>query len=64
MEKCKLILTWRDRSTEPITFQANNQSGYIGVAIVGGFLMIVLIWYGGRWIRSKAREGKVQGQDV
>lgn len=29
--------------------QANKQSGYIGAAIVGAFLVIVLGWYGIRW---------------
>lgn len=28
---------------------ANNQSGYIGAAIVGAFLAVVLGWYGTRW---------------
>ncbi|KDR82909.1 hypothetical protein GALMADRAFT_238556 [Galerina marginata CBS 339.88] len=34
---------------------ANDQSGFIGVAIVGAFLLIVLGWYGGQWVRRKLR---------
>lgn len=30
--------------------QANEQSGYIGAAIVGAFLAVVLSWYGIRWV--------------
>jgi len=30
--------------------QANKQSGYIGAAIVGAFLAVVLSWYGMRWV--------------
>jgi len=37
--------------------RASDQSGYIGVAIVGGFLTIVSVWCGGRWIRKKVGEG-------
>ena len=39
--------------------QANEKSGYIGAAIVGAFLAIVLGWYGVRWVLRK-RSG-VQG---
>jgi hypothetical protein len=35
--------------------KANDQSGYIGVAIVGGFLLIVVGWYGGQWIAKKLK---------
>ncbi|KAF9013217.1 high-affinity nickel-transport protein-domain-containing protein [Cyathus striatus] len=37
---------------------AGEQSGYIGAAIVGGFLAIVISWYGGRWVlrMKKKRE--------
>jgi len=30
--------------------KANDDYGYIGAGIVGVFLAVVLIWYGGRWI--------------
>lgn len=30
--------------------QANEKSGYIGAAIVGAFLSVVLGWYGVRWV--------------
>jgi len=36
--------------------KANDQSGYIGAAIVGGFLLVVVGWYGGRWVAKKLRE--------
>lgn len=32
---------------------ANHRSGFIGVGIVGGFLFVVVGWYGGRWIIRK-----------
>ncbi|KAF8158078.1 high-affinity nickel-transport protein-domain-containing protein [Crassisporium funariophilum] len=35
---------------------ANAQSGYIGAAIVGGFLLIVVGWYGGQWAARKIKE--------
>ena len=35
------------------TRQANNNSGYIGVGIVGSFVLVVGGWYGGRWVYSK-----------
>ncbi|CAA7262937.1 unnamed protein product [Cyclocybe aegerita] len=37
---------------------ANEQSGYIGAAIVGAFLVIVIAWYGGRWISRKMKARK------
>ena len=33
--------------------QANKQSGYIGAAIVGVFLAVVLGWYGIRWVLKR-----------
>ncbi|TFK40851.1 high-affinity nickel-transport protein-domain-containing protein [Crucibulum laeve] len=36
--------------------EANEQAGYIGVAIVGAFLAIVVGWYGGRWMMRRWRE--------
>ena len=36
--------------------QANAKSGYIGAAIVGGFLAVVIGWYGIRWV-SRKRSG-------
>ena len=41
--------------------QANDQSGFIGVAIVGAFLLIVVGWYGGRWAMRKL--GRKQEQE-
>jgi len=38
--------------------QANEKSGYIGAAIVGSFLAVVLGWYG---IRQLLRSSRVQG---
>jgi high-affinity nickel-transport protein len=35
--------------------KANNQSGYIGAAIVGGFLMVVVAWYGGEWVAKRLK---------
>ncbi len=37
-------------------FQANDNSGYIGAAIVGAFVIIVAGWYGGRQAIRKYRE--------
>lgn len=34
---------------------ANDQSGFIGVGIVGGFLFVVVGWYGGRWVIRKLK---------
>ncbi|KAG7440854.1 NicO-domain-containing protein [Guyanagaster necrorhizus] len=36
--------------------KANDNSGYIGAAIVGVFVTIVAGWYGGRWAIRKNRE--------
>ncbi|ORY22758.1 high-affinity nickel-transport protein-domain-containing protein [Naematelia encephala] len=38
--------------------RANDQSGYIGAAIVGAFLGIVVGYYGGRWCWGKWRHRK------
>lgn len=35
--------------------KANDQSGYIGAAIVGGFLLVVVGWYGGQWVAKKLK---------
>ncbi|KAG9046323.1 hypothetical protein FS837_004637 [Tulasnella sp. UAMH 9824] len=35
--------------------KANDQSGWIGATIVGSFLLVVLGYYGGLWIRRKLR---------
>lgn len=35
--------------------KANDQSGYIGAAIVGGFLLLVVGWYGGQWAAKKLK---------
>ncbi|KAJ8502582.1 hypothetical protein ONZ45_g11627 [Pleurotus djamor] len=34
---------------------ANEQSGYIGAAIVGAFILVVCLWYGGRYAFKKRR---------
>lgn len=39
---------------------ANEQSGYIGAAIVGAFILIVLGWYGIPLLKRKAARGAVQ----
>ena len=33
--------------------KANDKSGYIGAAIVGGFLLVVVGWYGAQWAAKK-----------
>ncbi|KAK8869931.1 hypothetical protein IAR55_000499 [Kwoniella newhampshirensis] len=38
--------------------RANDQSGYIGAAIVGCFVAILLGWYGGRWVVTKYMKRK------
>ncbi|KAF8895338.1 high-affinity nickel-transport protein-domain-containing protein [Infundibulicybe gibba] len=35
--------------------KAGENSGYIGVAIVGGFMIVVSSWYGSRWFVRKLR---------
>jgi len=35
--------------------RANDNSGYIGAAIVGAFLLIVVGWYGGGWAAKKIK---------
>jgi nickel/cobalt transporter (NiCoT) family protein len=37
--------------------QANENSGYIGVGIVGSFVLVVCGWYGGRWGFGKWKSG-------
>ncbi|KAI0789798.1 high-affinity nickel-transport protein-domain-containing protein [Abortiporus biennis] len=39
--------------------KANDNSGYIGAAIVGAFLTIVGIWYGSRWVWRKYKTDTV-----
>ena len=41
--------------------RVNEQSGYIGAAIVGAFLAIVLGWYGIRWVlrRGSGIQGRI-----
>lgn len=34
-------------------WQANDKSGYIGAAIVGSFITVVLGWYGARFLYRK-----------
>lgn len=41
------------------SFQASEQSGFIGAAIVGGFLVVVVGYYGGRWIQQNYRRRHV-----
>jgi len=36
--------------------KANDQSGYIGAAIVGGFVLVVIGWYGGQWAAKKLKK--------
>lgn len=35
--------------------KANDKSGFIGAAIVGGFLLVVVGWYGGQWAAKKLK---------
>ena len=41
--------------------KANDQSGYIGAAIVGGFLLVVVGWYGGQWVAKKLKKRLHEG---
>jgi high-affinity nickel-transport protein len=46
--------------------QANDQSGFIGAAIVGGFALLVGGWYAVAWIRkdwARKKEGEEDGQE-
>lgn len=47
----KLNVTWLD-------IQAGENSGYIGVGIVGALLLIVVSWYLGNWIFRRVRQSK------
>ncbi|KAF4617325.1 hypothetical protein D9613_006131 [Agrocybe pediades] len=38
---------------------ANDKSGFIGVAIVGVFLLIVLLWFGVGWARRKIESRRI-----
>ncbi|RDB18045.1 High-affinity nickel transport protein [Hypsizygus marmoreus] len=40
--------------------KANDNSGYIGAAIVGVFIIVVAGWYGTRWVARKAAVRKQQ----
>ncbi|KAG6815737.1 hypothetical protein H0H87_011848 [Tephrocybe sp. NHM501043] len=40
--------------------RANDNSGYIGVAIVGSFLTIVAVWHGIRWTARKIASKRAQ----
>ena len=46
-------LLLRYQCLTPPSQQANDNSGYIGAAIVGVFLFIVGSWYGTRWAFRK-----------
>ncbi|KAJ6562167.1 high-affinity nickel-transport protein-domain-containing protein [Mycena capillaripes] len=41
---------------------ANDNSGYIGAAIVGSFIVVVVSWYAGRRVLA-ARRSRLQGED-
>lgn len=38
-----------------MAWQAADNSGYIGAAIVGAFVAVVAGWYGVRWVLRKKR---------
>lgn len=40
--------------------EANDNSGYIGAAIVGAFVVIVTGWYGGRWVYRRLRRNRIR----
>jgi len=40
--------------------RANTNSGYIGAAIVGGFVAVVCMWYGAKWLSRIRRSRRVQ----
>lgn len=44
--------------------KANDQSGWIGAAIVGTFLLVVVGYYGGLWIRGKLRPRRETNVDA
>ncbi|KAF8170928.1 NicO-domain-containing protein [Pholiota molesta] len=39
---------------------ASDQSGYIGIAIVGVFSLIVVSWYGGKWVAKKVKDRRIK----
>ncbi|KDQ62484.1 hypothetical protein JAAARDRAFT_170887 [Jaapia argillacea MUCL 33604] len=46
--------------------RANDNSGYVGAGIVGGFLLVVSGWYGCKWVKRKwaGREGPHSGASI
>jgi len=44
-----------------IEYEAGDNSGIIGAAIVGGFALVVANWYAGQWLvkwwKTKYRQG-------
>ena len=46
--------------------QANDNSGYIGAAIVGSFVFVVSSWYGVRYLYRKwqKRQARTQSAEV
>lgn len=43
----------------PTPRQANDDSGFIGAAIVGGFVILLAGWYGSRWVLRRVKEREV-----
>lgn len=44
--------------------QANDESGYIGAAIVGSFVALVACWYGAQALYRKAQAKKQHAHDT
>jgi nickel/cobalt transporter (NiCoT) family protein len=40
--------------------QANDNSGFIGAAIVGAFIFVVVGWHGIKWFVRKYKTGREQ----
>ncbi|KAG6335565.1 hypothetical protein ID866_3528, partial [Astraeus odoratus] len=43
--------------------QANDNSGYIGAAIVGVFVLLVAGWYGGKWVIRRRNRADLRRQE-
>ena len=48
------------RTAADAPFQANDESGFIGAAIVGGFVVVVAAWYLGKWLVKRLKADKAQ----
>lgn len=51
------------KSINNLSFQAGDNSGYVGAAIVGVFIIIVAGWYGTRMVVRKRKATSIPNDD-